>query len=81
MPEDEAASIRLEKAKELLRSGRLVFLQTTGYSSEEILKLGDLASVSSEKVNALLERKILEAAARFFDKENVETELLKKKEK
>jgi hypothetical protein len=60
-----------EKAKELLRPGRRVFLQAVGYSEPEILGFGDLGELSSEKMTELLHRKSLEALARYFDKENV----------
>ncbi len=65
-----------EKAKELLRSGRHVFLQAVGYNEHEILGFGDLGGLSSEKMSELLHRKTLEALARYFDKENVRTRLL-----
>ncbi len=65
-----------EKAKELLRSGRHVFLQTVGYSEHEILGFGDLGELSSDKVSELLHRKALEAFARYFDKENVRVKRL-----
>jgi hypothetical protein len=63
--EDEAAKTGNERTNELLRSGRLVFLQTVGYTEAEILGLGDLAMVPSDKVSELLRRKTLEAAGRW----------------
>jgi hypothetical protein len=44
-------------ADELLRSGRLVFLQTAGYSSEQIAGFGDLAMLPGEKIIELLHGK------------------------
>ena len=64
MSENEAAKTGEEKAKELLRSGRLVFLQTAGYTEMQISGLGDLAAVPSEKVSELLHRKALAAVLR-----------------
>lgn len=69
MSEDKRSGA--EKAKELLRSGRLVFLQTVGYTGPEILGFGDLGELSSEKMSELFHRKTLEALARKFDKENI----------
>lgn len=66
-----------QKAKGLLRSGRRVFLQTVGYSDREILGFGDLGDLSSEKISELLHKKTLEALAKYFDKENIETKRLK----
>lgn len=50
-----------EKAEGLLRSGRLVFLQTAGYKQAEILGFGDLATLPSEKMIELLHREALGA--------------------
>ena len=61
--ESEAAKSREERVKELLGSGRLVFLQTVGYTAGEITDLGDLASLSPETVGTLLHRKAEEAIA------------------
>jgi hypothetical protein len=76
MPVSEAESGKSaqERADELLRTGRLVFLQTAGYTDAEITGLGDLAAVPSEKITGLLEKKAMDAAARFFIKEKVVTE-------
>jgi hypothetical protein len=60
-----------EKARELLRSGRNVFLRAAGYEEREILGFGDLGELPSEKMSDLLHRKTLEALGRYFDKENV----------
>jgi hypothetical protein len=57
-----------EKANVLLRSGRLVFLQTVGYSEAQILRLGDLAALPSERMSTLLQRKAEEAIATAFGK-------------
>lgn len=61
--ESEAGKTREERVKALLSSGRLVFLQTVGYSATEITGLGDLASLPPETVNTLLHRKAEEAIA------------------
>ncbi len=66
-----------EKAKELLRSGRQVFLRVVGYSEHEILGFGDLGELPSEKMSDLLHRKTLEALGRYFDKENVQIKKFK----
>lgn len=63
MPENETAHIGEEKGKELLRSGRLVFLQTVGYTSAEITRLGDLVALPPETMSTLLHRKAEEAIA------------------
>lgn len=60
----EAAKTNEEKANELLKSGRLVFLQTMGYTAAEITRLGDLAAVPPETMRALLHRKAEGAVAR-----------------
>jgi hypothetical protein len=62
--ENEVAKTGEEKAKDLLRSGRLVFLQTAGYTEMQILGLGDLAAVPSAKMSELLHRKALAAVLR-----------------
>lgn len=48
---------REEKVTELLRSGRLVFLQTAGYTAAQIAGYGDLAALPSEAMNSLLHEK------------------------
>jgi hypothetical protein len=53
----EVSKSGIEKANELLRSGRLVFLKTVGYSVTKIEELGDLAILPSETVSALLHQK------------------------
>jgi hypothetical protein len=53
-----------EKAEGLLRSGRLVFLQTAGYKQAEILGFGDLVTLPSEKMIELLHREALRAVLR-----------------
>jgi len=78
MAESEGGKSAQEMADELLRTGRLVFLQTAGYTEAEISSLGDLAAVPSEKVTGLLERKALDAAARMFLKKRVVTKLFPK---
>lgn|GEM_PF-1856477 len=52
-----------EKADELLRSGRAVFLQTSGYTTEQITGFGDLAILPDEKMSELLHYKIDNAIA------------------
>ena len=59
--ENEAVKTGEEKAKGLLRSGRLVFLQTAGYTEADILGFGDLAMLRSERMTELLHRKAVEA--------------------
>jgi hypothetical protein len=68
-----------EKAKELLRSGRVVFLRAAGYEEREILGFGDLEKLSSEKMSDLLHRKTLEALGRYFVRENVRIRRLNEK--
>jgi hypothetical protein len=63
LSDNEAAKTGEEKAKDLLRSGRLVFLQTVGYTKTHISGLGDLAAVSSERMTELLHGKAEEAIA------------------
>jgi hypothetical protein len=60
----EAAKTNEEKANALLKSGRLVFLQTMGYTAAEITRLGDLAAVPPETMSTLLHRKAEGAVAR-----------------
>jgi hypothetical protein len=79
LSEDGIAKTRKERANELLRSGRLVFLQTVGYTEAEILGLGDLAVVPSDKVSELLRRKTMQAAGKWFVKEKVGIKLTKQK--
>jgi len=57
----EATKAGEERAKELLRSGRLVFLKTAGYTGSQILELGDLAVLPAEKMTGLLHSKVVEA--------------------
>jgi len=63
MSEDKDRKTR-EKAEDLLRSGRLVFLQTAGYKQAEILGFGDLAKLPAEKMIELLHRVTLAAVLR-----------------
>jgi len=63
MSEDKDRKTR-EKAEDLLRSGRLVFLQTAGYKQAEILGFGDLATLPAEKMIELLHRVTLAAVLR-----------------
>ncbi len=63
MREGEGAETGAERVKELLRSGRLIFLQTVGYSETEITRLGDLAILPSETMTVLLHQKAEEAIA------------------
>ena len=79
--EGEVAKTGRERANELLRSGRLVFLETAGYTTAQITGLGDLASVPSEKVSELLRRKALDAVARSSIKRRVRVRVLKKKKR
>jgi hypothetical protein len=52
-----------KRADELLRSGRLVFLQTAGYTAVQITGFGDLASLPGEKMSELLDNKADNAIA------------------
>lgn len=61
LSENEAAKAGKEKASELLRSGRLVLLQTAGCTEADILGFGDLAMLRSERMTELLHRKAVEA--------------------
>ncbi len=82
MAEGEVAKTGRERANELLRSGRLVFLQTVGYTEAEILGLGDLAMVPSDKVSELLRQKTMEAAGRWqIVKEGVDIKPFKHKKR
>jgi len=63
MSEDKDRKTR-EKAEDLLRSGRLVFLRTAGYKQAEILGFGDLATLPAEKMIELLHRVTLAAVLR-----------------
>jgi hypothetical protein len=57
----EAEKTGQERAKELLRSGRLVFLQTAGYTEPQILGFGDLAILPARRMAELPHRKAVEA--------------------
>jgi hypothetical protein len=59
--ENEAAKTGEQKPKDLLRSGRLVFLRTAGYAQPQILGFGDLATLRSERMAELLHGKAVEA--------------------
>ena len=62
MAEDEKT--RQEKADEFLRGGRLVCLQTVGYTAAQISRLGDLAAVPAETIRSLLQQKVELAIAK-----------------
>jgi hypothetical protein len=79
LTEGEATKTGKERANELLRSGRLVFLETAGYTAAQITGLGDLALVPSEKVSELLRKKALDAIARSRLKRRTRVQLLRKK--
>jgi hypothetical protein len=64
LAEAEGAKTREERANELLRSGRLVFLETAGYTAAKITGLGDLAALPLETMSTLLHRKAEEAVAK-----------------
>ena len=61
LSENKAPRAGKEKASELLRSGRLVFLTTAGYTEAGILGFGDLATLRSERMTELLHNKAVEA--------------------
>jgi hypothetical protein len=79
MAEIEGAKTPQERAVELLRTGRLVFLQTTGYTEEEIRGLGDLAILPAEKMQELLKQKTLDAAVRRTLRNKVPVKSLRQK--
>lgn len=81
MAEGEVAKTGRERANELLRSGRLVFLETAGYTAAQITGLGDLALVPSEKVSQLLRQKALDAVARAILKRRPRVRVVGKKRK
>lgn len=64
MVEDENA--QRERVDELLRSGRLVFLQTSGYTPSQITGFGDLAKLPDEKMSELLQHQIDNAIANML---------------
>jgi len=68
LAEGNVAKTGEERANELLRSGRLVFLQTVGYTAVEITGLGDLAVLPSESMSSLLHRKAEGAIAKALGK-------------
>ena len=53
-----------KSADELLRSGRLVFLQSAGYSAEKIAGFGDLSALPDDKISELLHKKADNAMAK-----------------
>ena len=59
----ETDSERNNRADELLRSGRLVFLQTAGYTPAQITGFGDLLNLTDERVSELLHHKADNAIA------------------
>jgi hypothetical protein len=75
LSENEAAKAGKEKANELLRSGRLVFLTTAGYTEADILGFGDLAMLRSERMTELLHRKAVEAFGNALGKTLPEKDL------
>jgi len=79
LSEGEVSKTGKERANEMLRSGRLVFLETAGYTAAQITGLGDLAFVPSEKVSELLRKKALEAVARSQLKRRTRVQLLRKR--
>jgi len=79
LSEDKVSKTGKERANELLRSGRLVFFETAGYTAAQIAGLGDLALVPSEKVSELLRKKALEAIARSQLKHRTRVQPLRKK--
>jgi hypothetical protein len=62
--EDE--KVRQQKADELLRTGRLVFLQTAGYTTAEIAGFGDLTKLPSGTMGELLHNKSVNAIANLL---------------
>jgi hypothetical protein len=68
----ENEKARQEKADELLRSGRLVFLQVSGYTPARIAGFGDLLKLTDEKVDELLQHQIDNAIARALGEKLLE---------
>ena len=68
LSENEAVKAGKEKASELLRSGRLVFLATAGYTEADILGFGDLAMLRPERMTQLLHNKAVEAFGKALGK-------------
>ena len=62
VPEDEKSPD--VKADEFLRGGRLVCLQTVGYTAARISRLGDLAALPAETMRSLLQQKVELAIAK-----------------
>ena len=56
LAEDEKT--RQARADEFLRGGRLVCLQTVGYTAAQISRLGDLAAVPAGTIRSLLQQKV-----------------------
>jgi hypothetical protein len=84
LAEEKVAKTGEERANELLRSGRLVFLETAGYTAAQITGLGDLAAVTSEKMSGLLHKKALEAmeaTGRELNRQKVHTKILRPRKK
>jgi len=54
---DSEGKVSPELIDELQRSGRMVFLQMTGYTAAEIAGFGDLVRIPEEKVQELLQKK------------------------
>ena len=63
MAEDESAQ---KKADELLRTGRLVFLQTAGFTAARIVGFGDLTKLPNEKMSELLHNRMENAIANML---------------
>lgn len=57
-----------KRADELLRTGRLVFLQTVGYTPVQISGFGDLAALPFETMRSLLDQKAELALAKAVGK-------------
>jgi hypothetical protein len=81
LAEGEVAKTGKERANDLLRSGRRVFLETAGYTEAQITGLGDLALVPSEKVSELLRRKALDAVARAILKRRTRVRVVGRKKR
>jgi hypothetical protein len=55
-----------ELIDEVQRSGRMVFLQTAGYTTAQIAGFGDLVKLPEEKIRELLQRKTEKAIANLL---------------
>ena len=63
LPVAEDEKTQRERTDELLRTGRLVFLQTAGYTAAQITGFGDLVRLPDEKMQELLHSKTEKAIA------------------